>query len=65
MRAARGPIERQPMTYIRKLIDRATCPDCGIPTVPDHAGLTHDETLCDTCFARHEARDLDHIPERN
>ena len=28
---------------------RARCPDCGIPTVPDHEGLTADDMRCDSC----------------
>lgn len=31
--------------------DRARCPGCGVPTVPDHQDLTYTEMLCDFCEA--------------
>ena len=30
--------------------ERAHCPKCGIPTVPDHEDLAPDEMLCDACY---------------
>lgn len=30
--------------------DRAKCPECGIPTVPDHQELTPENALCDKCY---------------
>ena len=35
---------------------RAKCPDCGIPTVPDHQGLSYDDKRCDGCLAQYETR---------
>lgn len=33
-------------------MDRAHCPHCGIPTVPQHATLTDEEATCDSSHAR-------------
>jgi NMD protein affecting ribosome stability and mRNA decay len=37
----------------------ARCPDCGIPTVPDHEGLTYEERLCESCYLRWSEEDHD------
>lgn len=36
---------------------RARCPDCGIPTVPDHQELTHEARLCEACYLRWSEED--------
>jgi formylmethanofuran dehydrogenase subunit E len=30
--------------------ERAKCPQCGLPTVPDHQDLTPENKLCDKCY---------------
>jgi hypothetical protein len=35
----------------------ARCPDCGMPTIPDHQGLTEDEMRCDQCYRHDEVNE--------
>ena len=46
--------EYQAMTTKRTApeTERARCPSCGIPTIPDHEDLSEQEMTCDTCFLK-------------
>lgn len=43
------------------MTERARCPICGIPTVPDHATLAEDEAICERCY-REFSRDEGAVP---
>jgi len=34
--------------------ERAKCPSCGIPTVPNHEDLDYEDMLCDVCYEKEE-----------
>lgn len=54
------------MTRLQRLKTeaRARCPDCGIPTVPDHQELTHEARLCEACYLRWSEEDGPYDPTR-
>ena len=41
--------------------ERARCPNCGMPTVPDHEDLTESDKLCSVCYAEAESAMDRHI----
>jgi len=34
--------------------DRARCPECGMPTIPDREDLAYEEMLCERCYRVYE-----------
>jgi hypothetical protein len=35
-------------------VEHERCPECGMPTIPKNETATHEERMCDDCFANYE-----------